>query len=311
MTNRCTALVIGAMLTGMILSVGATAQETAARVPYPPAFPDAKAEVYKTVDGVKLNLYIFRPSPFKTKRHAAIIFFFGGAWRGGSPAQFEAQCRRLAALGMIAITADYRVSSRNHSTAADSVRDAKSAIRYVRANAARLGIDPRRIAAAGGSAGGHIAAAAGAIEGLDEPSENKSVSSRPNALVLFNPIAVLAPLGDDDPGTSRFFAALPTLPEFKGVDLRSISPAHHIGKTAPPTIVFHGKADTTVPYSTTEQFARRMQAAGVRCELFGYDGQNHGFFNKGRDGDKYYEETMQETEKFLRSIRFIRAPYLR
>src|SRR6185503_3489625 len=98
----------------------------------------------------------------------------------------------LAARGMVAVTADYRVGSRHQAKIVDCIRDAKSAVRYLRANAARLGIDPGRIAAGGGSAGGHLAAATGVIAALDEPAGNPAISSRPDALVLFNPALVLA-----------------------------------------------------------------------------------------------------------------------
>ncbi len=279
----------------LIWSVLLPAMAQNSQLPYPPRFPDAKAEVYKRAGQASLSLYIFEPptGAGKTPPRPAIVFFFGGGWRNGSPAQFEGQCRRLAALGMVAISADYRVSSRNQSTALDSIHDAKSAIRYVRRNAARLGIDPNRIAAGGGSAGGHIAAAAGVIEGLEEPGEDPSISSKPNALVLFNPALSLT--GD---------GALSSRPEFAGVDPASVSPASHVSKGAPPTVIFHGKADNTVPYSTVEAYTKKSQSAGNRCELVGYDGQTHGFFNN-RPGNPFYGETLRAAEKFLVSLGYL------
>jgi acetyl esterase/lipase len=155
----------------VLCSLGANAQ--VAGFGYPPDLPDAKTEVYKTLGDTKLKLYIFNPTDVGTNSSAkaAIVFFFGGGWRNGSPAQFAPQCRRLASLGVVAITADYRVSSRQQSTVNDSIQDAKSAIRYVRENATRLGIDPKRIAAGGGSAGGHLAAATALIPGFEALTE--------------------------------------------------------------------------------------------------------------------------------------------
>ena len=151
-----------------------------AQFKYPPQLAGAKTEVFKTIGDVKLNLYIFEPEGHKASdKRAAIVFFFGGGWMNGSPAQFEHQSRYLASRGMVAISADYRVYSRNKVQVPDCIRDAKSAIRYVRKNAARLGIDPNRIAAGGGSAGGHLAAAVSVIANLDEPGEDMKVSSRP------------------------------------------------------------------------------------------------------------------------------------
>src|SRR5262249_13533381 len=128
-----------------------------------------------------------------TDKRPAIVFFFGGGWTNGSPMQFEEHCKYLASRGIVAITADYRVASRHQVKAVSCVADAKSAIRFVRKEADRLGVDPNKIVASGGSAGGHIAACSGVISGFNESSEDASVSSVPNALALFNPAVVLAP----------------------------------------------------------------------------------------------------------------------
>ena len=85
------------------------------------------------------------------------------------------------------MTADYRVSSRHGTQVVHCVADGKSAVRWIRANAKRLGVDAERIAAGGGSAGGHVAACTGVISGLDAPDEDTSLSSVPNAMALFNP----------------------------------------------------------------------------------------------------------------------------
>ena len=115
---------------------------------YPPELPGAHVEVYKTVGDTKLNLYIYEPEGHKASdKTPAIVFFFGGGWANGSPVQFLNQSKYLASRGMVAITADYRVASRHQVKVLDCVRDANSAIRWVRQNAKRLGIDPNRIAA--------------------------------------------------------------------------------------------------------------------------------------------------------------------
>jgi acetyl esterase/lipase len=209
---------------------------------------------------------------------------------------------------MVAVAADYRVASRNQVKVTECVRDAKSAVRWIRENAARLGIDPSRIAAGGGSAGGHIAAATGVVPGLDEPGENLAISSRPNALVLFNPVLVVAPVPASllpDRELQGGFQQLLHSDVFAGVDPMSVSPYHHISKGAPPTIIFHGRADSTVPYATAELFANRMIAEGVRCVLVGFDGENHGFFNFGRDGNKAYTQTLRKADEFLGSLHYL------
>lgn len=269
---------------------------------YPPVFEGARVETYKTIGDVKLTLSIFEPAGPAQKNRPAIVFFFGGGWTSGSPAQFEQHCRYLAARGMVAITADYRVESRHQVKPTACVADAKSAIRWVRANAARLGVDPKRVAAGGGSAGGHLAAAVATVRGFDAPGDDLKISAVPNALVLFNPALVLAPVPglDFKDFESRVGA------ERMGTDPKNLSPTHHVKKGTPPTIIFHGKADTTVPYNTAEAFATAMQEAGNRCELVGYEGMVHGFFNHGRKPGRY-EETIAAMDKFLVSLGWLGA----
>jgi acetyl esterase len=284
----------------------ADAERTPGPRAYPPVMPEARAETYKTIDGTKLQLYIFTPKDrASTNRRPAIVFFFGGGWTSGSPQQFEKQCEYFASRGLVAITADYRVASRQHAKPVQCVADAKSAIRWVRKNAARLGVDPNRIAAAGGSAGGHLAGCIAVVPGLDEPGEDPSVSGVPNAAVLFNPALLLAPLEGKDFG--RLVSRL--TPERLGVEPEAISPAHHAHSNAPPIIIFHGKADTTVPFSTSEVFAAKMKAAGNRCELVGFDGEGHGFFNYGRGGDnKFFAQTLKQADEFLTSLGYLSGP---
>ncbi len=267
---------------------------------YPPELPDAKVEIYKTVGDVKLPLYIFTPKEHRAEdRRPAVVFFFGGGWNSGSPGQFQEQCRYLASRGVVAIAADYRVASRHQVTADRCVADAKSAMRYVRTHASRLGIDPQRIAAAGGSAGGHLAACTGIVPGFDEPSEDSSISSVPDALVLFNPAVVLAPV-EGKPELLRH--SVEALRQRMGTEPEKLSPYHHVRKGLPPCIVFHGKADTAVPYATAELFAEAMKSAGNRCELVGYDEQPHGFFNYGRGDNRHYRDTLRRMDRFLASL---------
>jgi dipeptidyl aminopeptidase/acylaminoacyl peptidase len=87
-----------------------------------------------------------------------------------------------------------------------------------------------------------------------------------------------------------------------GCEPTEISPLHHVKKGTAPTIIFHGKADTTVPYATVVKFTEVMKAAGNRCELVGYEGQPHGFFNKAK-----YAETLAATDAFLVSLGYLSA----
>ena len=271
-----------------------------AQAKYPPVMAGAKSEVYKTIGDTKLNLYIYEPAGHKAgANRPAIVFFFGGGWANGSPAQFQNQSKYLASRGMVAITADYRVASRHNVKVLDCIRDANSAIRWVRQNSRRLGIDPNRIAAGGGSAGGHLAAATALIPELHEPDDNMEVLSRPNAVVMFNPALVLAPI----PGMEKAI----DLKDRIGGDPVSASPYHHISKSAPPSIIFHGKADTTVPYATAQAFADKMKTMKNRCDLEGYEGETHGFFNYGRGDNKAYNDTVKKMDEFFVSLKWLKG----
>lgn len=280
----------------LIFNRDALAQNKAVNKTYPPMIEDAKVEVYRKVGDTELKVWIFEPKDKNPKPRAAIVFFFGGGWTSGSPAQFVPQCRHLADRGMIAIVADYRVASRNMVKPVECVGDAKACVRWIRSNANRLGVDPERIAAGGGSAGGHLAAATGTLPGLEARDENTKVSSAPNAMVLFNPALVLAPIPDvnldgflSNSNAARF-----------GCKPEEISPAHHVKKGTPPTIIFHGKADATVPYASAQKFSDLMKNAGNRCELIGYEGEGHGFFNTRK-----MRETLDQTDAFLVSLGYL------
>ena len=124
--------------------------------------PEVIAEVYKHASGDDLWIYRFQPEYHdpSVDRRPAVVFFFGGGWNGGSVHQFEKHATYLAQRGIVAFLADYRVKNRQGVTPDDCVRDGKSAVRWIRVNASRLGVDPEKIAAGGGSAGGHVAASA-------------------------------------------------------------------------------------------------------------------------------------------------------
>jgi len=271
----------------------------------PKSLPGSRAEIYKKVGEVELPIHIFEPANHKPgDQRPAIVFFFGGGWQSGSPSQFQHQCEYLAARGMVAMSAEYRVLSRHGVKAVSCFRDAKSALRWVRQNAARLGVDPNRIAAGGGSAGGHLAGALGTIQEFDEPGEDLAISAVPNALVLFNPGLVLAPV---EGRTENNGDKLASLAERLGVDPKRLSPYHHVRAGLPPSIIFHGQADTTVPYFTSALFAEKMKEQGNRCELVGYPGQTHGFFNYGRADNQYFRDTVKKMDAFLVSLGYLKG----
>lgn len=273
---------------------------------YPPEMPGARAEIYRSAGDTDLRAWIFEPNGHSTDdARPAIVFFFGGGWNGGTPGQFKPQATYLATRGMVAIAVDYRVKSRNGTLANVAVSDAKAAIRWVRTHAGRLGIDPNRIAAGGGSAGGHLAAATATLPEHDDEGELAEVNCIPNALVLFNPVLITAPVpGQPGPGEER----LKKLRSRLGAEPESMSPYHHVHPGLPPTIIFHGENDTTVPYDSAELFTEAMTAAGNRCKLVGYPNQGHGFFNPYRSDDSAYRDTIRRMDDFLVSLGWLEQP---
>ena len=243
-------------------------------------------KVYRTVADVSLPIHIFRPDDEEVR--PAIVFFFGGGWKGGTPRQFFPHCEYFASRGMVAASAEYRVQSRHGVSPPDCVSDAKAAVRWLRAHAPELGVDPGRVAAGGGSAGGHLAACTGTVHGFDADCESSGVRCVPDALVLFNPVV------DTTRWAERF-----------GDDCDAACPIKHIGEHTPPTIIFHGTADTTVPFADVERFQFHMKACGRRCDLVPFAGQKHAFFNHGRDENRWYIETVRAADRFLASLGFL------
>ena len=260
-------------------------------------FVPTRSVVYKSVGDVELKMDVFEPEGLKaTDKRPAIVFFFGGGWSGGSTKQFYQQAEAMAEQGLVAFSADYRVKGRNKTTPFECVKDGKSAIRWVRQHAAELGIDPNRIVAAGGSAGGHVAACTGVIEGQEEEGEDTTISSVPNAMILFNPV-----LDTTDKGYGA--------KNFQPEQQTEISPCHQVQKGIVPTIVFHGTADKTVPFENAERFTQLMKAAGNECVLVPFEGKDHGFFNgsffrKG-NGDGDFDLIQQRSVRFLSILGYL------
>jgi acetyl esterase len=251
----------------------------------------AETLVYKVVDNRELKLLVDKPEGWTAAdRRPAMVFYFGGGWVGGTPEQFRRQSAYLATRGMVGVRVEYRVIPKGDSgPPVVCCADAKSAMRYVRSHAAELGIDPGRIAGAGGSAGGHLAAFTALVPGLDDPGDDLKVSCVPDALVLFNPVFNNGP---GEWGNARV-----------GARYKEFSPAHNVKKGAPPAIVFLGDKDDLIPVKVLEDFRREMEQAGSRCETHVYPGMTHGFFNSNPS----LGLTMKETDRFLASLGWLKG----
>jgi acetyl esterase len=239
--------------------------------------------VYKKIDALELKLFVIKPPKWSAKKqYPAIVLFHGGGWVGGNPDKLSVQADYFARRGMVSVLVQYRLLEKGAKQLPTvCVQDAKSAMRWVRAHARKLGVNPQRIAAGGGSAGGHLAAFVSMVPGLDDPGDDQKVSPRANALVLFNPVFNNGPDGWG-------YALV-------GDRYREFSPAHNITSNAPPTIILVGTEDHLVPVKTVNDFQAEMKAVGVRCDTVFYEGQDHGFINR----DPWRTQTLVEADKFL------------
>jgi acetyl esterase/lipase len=249
--------------------------------------------VYKTVGERKLTLDLDYPPGWKASdRRPAVVFFFGGRWTWGTPDQFKPQADYFAKRGLVCARADYRVLDKDSVKPDKCVEDAISAMRWVRSHAAQMGIDPNRIVASGGSSGGHLAACTFFAEGINAPNDDQSVSPKPNAMVLYNPVLNLIALRGDSVGDSLI----------TGLDdsvLKRISPFLHVCKEAPPTLIIDGTADRFNP--VIREFVQKSKSLGAPVEACYTEGQPHGFFNRS----PWLGKTTEEADEFLRRLGYL------
>jgi acetyl esterase/lipase len=260
--------------------------------------PDDQAEeaadpgqsfAYKTSGDQPRRLEVYFPpdhNPAQAKV-PAIIFFHGGGWQGGDLTQFRAACRHFAERGLVAVTAEYRMHPKGtpdfnqsgESRKRVCITDAKSAIRWLKTKAAEFGIDPQKVIAGGGSAGGHVAVLATRQTGLDDPSDDTSIDTKAAAYVLFNPAF-----------------------EQKDQTDREVDALQHIGGDMAPAIVFFGDQDSAWLPGWDAVYAR-LAEAGARVEYWQAPGHKHGFFNR----TSRQRTLLQKADRFLASLGLLHA----
>ncbi len=250
--------------------------------------------VYKTTPEGELKIHLYFPRNWKpADRRPGIVFFFGGGFVNGNPRQFTTKAEYLATRGMVAASAEYRVKNTHHTGPEKCIEDAKSAVRWLRVNARRLGIDPERVLAGGGSAGGTDAVFTAYNTTYEPEGEDTSISSKPNALVLYNPAI----------GTPEFTS--PNRPKEEQAAIREFLSAWKVTKGGPPAILFFGTDDALL--APARAFVKEMIAAENRVELYTAEGQKHGFFND-RDGTPWHAACLHQTDLFLASLGYVKGP---
>ena len=240
---------------------------------------------YKTVGSIKLDMHIFLPDKtnFQGPR-PVIVFFHGGSWSDGKPDWFFYPCLDYTKKGWVACAVEYRVYNQVGTTPFESVKDARSAIRWLRQNAGEYGIDTGRIVASGNSAGGHMVLCSALADRYNEKTDNLAYSPVPNILLVNSGVFDLTP---------------PSWYSKNAEDsnhVKQISPVYLVRKGMPPTLIIHGTEDGNVPYATALTFDRAMKLAGNEYEFRSIQGASHFIWYDQR----YWPQVEQIRSAFLK-----------
>ena len=269
-------------------------------VPPMPASVIHEANIEYSNVGQRSALDIVRPRAVSAEPRPAVLLIHGGGFRAGNRQSYLPVAIRLAERGYVAVTASYRLSPRNQFPAA--VHDVKAAVRFLRANAEKYGIDPERIGTMGGSAGGHLVLFLGLTGGVEEfegSGPNREFSSRVQCVVnYYGPT-------DFTQSYSKSVDAAEVLPMFLGGDLdhnraihQKASPLNWVTPQAPPILSLHGTKDPFVAYEHSVWLTERLLAAGVPAELETVSGAGHGF--KGADAEHAEQRAFAFFDRYLK-----------
>ena len=255
--------------------------------------------VYRHAATGNLKIYEFPAAGRTDTAVPAVVWIHGGGWTGGNCESFFPLARYTAARGAASFVVEYRLVKPGGPTMADSIADCKSALRYLRGHAAELKLDPHRLALVGESAGGHLAAAVATLDGFDFPADDRSISARPDALVLYNPCL--------DLGHSQFSHLVPgftgATPARRQALADDYSPLAHVRPGLPPTLCIHGLADTVISPEQSRQFADAMTQAGNRCDLALLPGLPHAFLIPNyKCSEQVVVDALRRGDAFLTSL---------
>ncbi len=295
-----TALALGVCVGGASAEAkkkrGRAKRKGKSRLVLPPGVTVERDIVYGKVGDVELKLDLYLPKPGGPAR-PGIVFIHGGGWRGGSKGQFRQQAAHLAGKGYVGACIVYRYS--RQATFPAALEDCKGAVRWMRCVAKKHNIDPKRIAAVGGSAGGHLAAMVGYTDpshGWEGQGGHETQSSAVQAVAAFNGVLDLTECVKKNKVPKALVMFLGKTYDEAPELYKVASPMTHLDATCPPTLALHGTADKTVPYEQSVRLVETLKKLGVPAELYTAEGQPHGFFNPPRP---HFKPTLAKLEAFL------------
>ncbi len=253
---------------------------------------DATEHTYKITDQGEIKVHMFYPDDFKEgDRRPVAIFFHGGLWDKQMVSQFVPQALHLVGYGAVVALAEYRVSTIHNTSPIQAIRDAQSAILWLRENHQFLGIDPDKVSAWGAGSGAHLALCAAMNQEVDNDG---LYDSRPQNLVLFSAII------DTNKGGIGY-----DLFEDKK-DATYHSPSKNIRKNLPPSIFYHGTSDSTTPVTEIEKFCKKMRSKKNTCMFYPVDRGSHSFFNFNVN-EQNFIQSLDSAVGFLRELGFLDA----
>ncbi len=226
--------------------------------------------------GRDLRCDVYRPDPARANS-TAVLLLHGGGWRAGDRVAMEPHGRALAAAGYLCVSSEYRLNGEARWPA--HIHDAKAAIRWIRAQAGALGVDPAKVVAVGSSAGAHLALLAAGTP--DDPAFEGDGGNAGAGTALAAVAAFYPPVRFYRQSDGRASGASPAS-ALMGDDaddpvLRAAAPIEHVTAAYPPTCLLHGTADTVVPVSASMRMFEALTASKVPVDLHVYGEQPHGF----------------------------------
>lgn len=232
-------------------------------LPEPPVSFHPEKIAYKAVEGHdSLTMHLFKPAGWKPEdKRPAIVYFFAGGWTHGSPLQFYRECAWYASRGMVAVSVDYRIASLHQSIPGESLEDAREAVRRIRLQADEWGIDSKRIAVSGASAGGYLAGEMGSS------APGKSACYYPNLLILNYPV---------------------------------VDRIKEVNEHVPPILFLVGSQDPVVSLSSVDVFKKKVEKQQGSFELHVFEGAGHPIFLYRKDPDESFYKIRDLTDNFLR-----------